>query len=117
MDHVSFWLKTGTPYLPKSYTVVTEYLYTVGYRLQSRNMKCDSITSKEVIGSIEFNVFNVKIYLSSGKKILDQFLYTKLIHRSAFGIVVSANNDSDRDAILNALGKSVLKKKSGNIII
>ncbi len=28
MDHVSSWLKTGTPQLPKWYTLITEVVYT-----------------------------------------------------------------------------------------
>jgi len=28
MDHASFWLKTGTPHLPKWYMLLTEVVYT-----------------------------------------------------------------------------------------
>jgi hypothetical protein len=75
----------------------------------SQGIRSDTSSSVEVIHGHKFNVFHATLYSKDGKVILQQLLYSKLIHDKDFSVTINYNNEEDKKVMMDAFLNSTLK--------
>jgi hypothetical protein len=71
-----------------------------------QKIKIDTLSSKEIIKKVPFNVFHIKIYGPNGSVIMSQVIYANLIKGYDFGVAINYNNESDKKALIDAFKNS-----------
>lgn len=77
---------------------------------KNQGIRFDTISSKEKIDGLDFNVFHIKIKDRKGNVILYQDMYARYINGSDFGAVLNYNNDEDKEVLMRVWKNSKFKK-------
>ncbi len=74
-----------------------KFMKDVLYNTYIKNgIKADTISSKEKIDNLEFDVFRITIYNPKGTAILHQYIYSKYINGFDFGVSLNYINDKEK---------------------
>ena len=77
----------------------------------SQWIKVDTSEIKtEKIDGLDFEYYTFTIYNNKNKVVLQQIIYSRLINGLDFGVVISYNNESDKNEMLNAWINSKFNK-------
>jgi len=76
----------------------------------SQGIKSDTSSGVEIIHGHKFNAFHTTLYGKDGKVILQQALYSKLIHKKDFSVTINYNNEEDKKVMMDAFMNSTLKE-------
>ena len=76
----------------------------------SQGIRSDTSSSLEVIHGHRFHLFHATLYGKDGKVILEQLLYSKLIHKKDFSLTINYNNEEDKKVMLDAFTNSTFKE-------
>lgn len=75
----------------------------------SQGIKCDTSSGRETFAGLEFYAFRSTIYSPSGKPILYQVMYNRLINGLDFAVNINYNNEKDKKVLMEAWEKSKFK--------
>jgi hypothetical protein len=87
--------------------LVREMLYET---YASNGIKIDTISSKEKIDNLEFDLFRIKVYGPKGNVILYQNLYSKYINGRDFGVNLNYIKEKEKMELMNVWRNSKFKK-------
>lgn len=72
----------------------------------AQGVRTDTATGSEKIQGLDFRTVYTTVYGKDGNVILRQNIYTRLMKGYDFNVVISYNNEDDKDAMVNTFRKS-----------
>lgn len=76
----------------------------------SQGIRSDTSSGVEVVHGHRYNTFHAILYSKDGKVILQQQLYSRLIHKKDFSLTLNYNNEEDKKAMLDAFTNSTFRE-------
>ena len=86
--------------------LVKELLYNT---YAENGIKVDTISSKEIIDNLEFDLFKITVYGPKGEILLYQDLYCRYMNGLDFGVNLNYLNDKEKTELMNAWKNSTFE--------